>query len=177
MIQAFYSLIKSIQIELSRFFDHAIRNLTGSPVFKYSEITPQLFVGGQYWSHGVGNLAEREISAVVNMRMGSIYKSTSPKRIKYLHLPTHDRHAPTIEHLKMGVSFIDKEIKNGGKVYIHCMWGEGRGPTMAIAYLIHGGLNLKDAIATVKKARPFIHPTFDQLQQLEKFERLASTSK
>ncbi|MBA3551153.1 dual specificity protein phosphatase family protein, partial [Patescibacteria group bacterium] len=60
----------------------------------------------------------------------------------------------------------------GGKVYIHCRFGEGRGPTMAIAYLISTGLTLEHAIELVKKVRIFIRPTVVQIEQLKKFETL-----
>jgi dual specificity MAP kinase phosphatase len=112
------------------------------------------------------------ITAIVDMRMKSVHSGKNIPGISYLHLPTLDRHAPSIEHLEQGVKFIRKEIKKGGKVYIHCKAGEGRGPTMAAAYLIYSGLSLDDALKTIKKARRFIHPTKSQIDQLKRFEEI-----
>ena len=97
-------------------------------------------------------------------------KSRFLKRLNHWGLQPSDRQAPSMEHLEQGVKFIQASIENGGKVYIHCKAGEGRGPTMAAAYLIHSGLNWNDALETIRKARPFIRPTTLQINQLKKYE-------
>lgn len=96
--------------------------------------------------------------------------------LEVLHLPTRDRQAPTLDHLKQGIKFISQEIEKGGKVYVHCFWGEGRGPTMALAYLISKGLNLEDAMAEVKRVRTFVKPTKVQIRRLKELEQLLSES-
>jgi len=86
-------------------------------------------------------------------------------------LPTPDNTPPPIETLIKGADFADTEIKSGGKVYIHCWQGLGRGPTMTIAYLIKTGLTFDDAFALVKKVRPFINPRPGQVDRLKELER------
>jgi dual specificity MAP kinase phosphatase len=112
------------------------------------------------------------VTAIVNMRTHSIHKDFKTVPLKILHLPTPDYYAPTQKQLEKGVKFIQNEVDEGGKVYIHCRQGEGRGPTMAIAYLISTGLTLEHAIQLVKKVRTFIHPTKDQLKALRNFEKI-----
>lgn len=129
-----------------------------------------MYLGGQYSPFAVARFRELGITGIVNVRLHTIHNLSETKRFNVLHLPTPDGYAPTQKQLERGVKFIAEEISNGGKVYIHCKYGEGRGPTMALAYLISTGLTLDDAIAFVKKVRTFIKPTKPQLIALKKFE-------
>jgi protein-tyrosine phosphatase len=106
---------------------------------------------------------------VVNLRVefDDAEAGIAPER--YLYLPTEDDHAPTLEVLSMGVTFIADEIKGGGAVYVHCGSGIGRAATMAAAHLIDSGLTPDEAWARIRKARPFIRPTPPQLQQVEHY--------
>lgn len=97
--------------------------------------------------------------------------------ITILHLPTPDLTAPRMDDLLKGITFIKNEIDNGGKVYIHCRAGEGRGPTMAIAYLMSTGMLFEDALHSIKKVRTFIRPTLPQIEQLKKLERILHEEK
>ena len=169
------SSILATNIQLQRFIDHTYRNFTGLPTLKRSAITPDLYLGGQYKIGSLHRLKELGVTGIVNMRTRSIHKE-APQEIQVLHLSTTDLHAPTIENLQKGVIFIQNNIDKGGKVYIHCRLGEGRGPSMALAYLISKGLTLDHAIELIKKVRIFISPTQEQLDQLKKFETLTHLS-
>jgi dual specificity MAP kinase phosphatase len=88
----------------------------------------------------------------------------------YLHLPTIDNTPPTLEQLYQGVEFMKKEIDEGGKVYVHCWEGIGRGPTMVAAYLIKEmAMTADEAWKHIRKVRPFIRPTGAQVAQIERF--------
>ncbi|HYD35402.1 MAG TPA: dual specificity protein phosphatase [Vitreimonas sp.] len=163
-------------IDLQRVTDHIWRRIAGVPTLRRSMITPQLYLGGQHSRRrGLHFFKRWGITAIVNMRTRSLDLSKEGW-IKTLHLPTPDLHAPTIAQLKQGVAFIDDEIEQGGKVYIHCAHGEGRGPTMIIAYLISTGLTYQDAFALVKKVRTFIRPTRVQIQRLLEFAKLQANA-
>jgi dual specificity MAP kinase phosphatase len=75
-----------------------------------------------------------------------------------------------LANLITGADFVDNEIRSGGKVYIHCRQGLGRGPTMAIAYLLKAGATFEDAFHLVKKVRPFINPRPSQIARLKELE-------
>lgn len=159
-------------LQSQRFFDQGWRHVTGAPTVRFSQITPQLYLGGQIYSQGLSQLRRWEITGIVSMRLTlpSVYKR-SPE-LKVLHLPTPDTLAPTIQQLKEGIAFIAKEVGLGGKIYIHCRHGEGRGPTMIIAYLMSTGLTLQDAFDQIKSVRTFIKPTTAQWEQLLLLEKL-----
>jgi hypothetical protein len=174
--QSITSWLKKVRIELERTLDHNWRRLTGVPTLSRSMITPQLFLGGQYYQNGLATLKKRGVTAIVNMRM-SDRAVPNLGQIRYLHLPTKDRHPPTLGQLARGVSFISEEINKGGKVYIHCAYGETRGPTMTIAYLISTGLTVFDALQQVQKVRRFAQPTTIQLEQLDRYYTLIQQNK
>jgi len=110
------------------------------------------------------------VTAIVNMRMHNDYSDAEHEGIKYLHLPTVDNTPPPLEVLLKGADFIDSEIENGGSVYVHCRQGLGRGPTMAMAYLIKTGLTYVDAYAMIKRVRIFINPRPGQIAMLKELE-------
>lgn len=149
--------------------DHAVRFVVGAPIRSVTQITPHLHVGGQYRWRGWPHLARRGITAVVNMRSEFDDRAAGIAPPRYLHLPTEDDHAPTLEQLKAGTAFIADEIARGGTVYIHCGAGVGRAATMAAAYLVSTGLSPDTAWARVRQVRPFIRPTEAQTRQLERF--------
>jgi predicted protein tyrosine phosphatase len=147
--------------------DHAVRIITGAPLRRVSEITPQLHVGGQYRRRGWRSMEARGITAVVNMRteFDDLAVGIAPPR--YLHLQVVDDQAPTLEQLHKGCAFIAEEQARKGAVYVHCGSGIGRAATMAAAYLISTGETEENAWALIRRARPFIRPTPPQLEQIE----------
>jgi hypothetical protein len=143
--------------------------VTGIPILKYSQVTPQLYVGPQYRAKGLLHLQRHGIHAVVNMRIeydDSIW-GLAPEQ--YCYLPTIDDDAPSFEHLDCGVAFINTVINSGGKVYIHCGAGVGRAPTMAAAYLISTGDTLDGALKAIRKVRPFIYIMSPQMERLQEY--------
>jgi protein-tyrosine phosphatase len=171
MLKKIQSFFLYFIVQLDRVADHSWRYLTGLPLAKRSAITPDIFLGGQYGLQSVAKLRLLGVTAIVNMREISIHKDLKTLEVKVLNLPTRDKTAPTLENLKKGAKFIEEEIKKGGKVYIHCRFGEERGPTMAIAYLIWTGLTFDDAFKLVKKVRTFINPVPAQIARLKEFEK------
>jgi dual specificity MAP kinase phosphatase len=151
-----------------------IPKLTGVPLFAYSRITPQLYVGPQYGRRGRQALQEEGITGVVNMRVEYDDAAHGLALERYCHLPTVDDDSPSAEHLQKGVDFITGVVAEGGKVYIHCKGGIGRAPTMAAAYLVSQGMGLDDALATIKQARPFIHITSPQMAALRRYAAVAA---
>jgi protein-tyrosine phosphatase len=148
-------------------YDHGVRIVTGAPLRRVSEITPQLHVGGQYRPRGWRRLTARGITAVLNLREEFDDARFDPPR--YLYLPTTDDYPPTVEALQAGVDFIAREVERGGAVYVHCGAGVGRAPTMAAAYLVSTGLTPAQAWARIRAVRPFVRPKARQIAQVERF--------
>ena len=151
---------------LAEFF---MRFVTGAPIQRLSQITPQLHISGQHQGRGWRTLSKRGITAMVNMRMEFDDQAAGIAPPRYMHLKIIDNTPPTLEHLQAGSDFIAQEIKQGGKVYIHCAAGVGRAPTMAAAYLVSTGRLPAEAWAQIRKVRPFIRPTAAQIAQVDAF--------
>lgn len=163
---------KRLTIQLQRAVDHARRFITGVPGAHRSEVTPYLYIGGQFFEHGLDNLQDWGITGVINMREEKAPLPFSQVEwLKTLHLPTPDHHAPAMRDFEKGVAFINEQRQKNGKVYIHCRAGEGRAPSMAAAYLMSEGLSFDDALLLIKSARPFVSLSFDQIIRLHEWER------
>lgn len=158
-----------VYIQCIRVIDHTWRQVNGLPLARYSVVTPHLMVGGQYSPKIIATLNKLGVTGIVNMRETPVSGAVKIQ-FKTLHIPTINYHAPTLDQLKSGTDFIKQQIDAGGKLYIHCQLGEGRGPTMAIAYLLTQGLTYEDALRTVSKVRPFIHLSAEQTKRLKQYE-------
>jgi predicted protein tyrosine phosphatase len=145
--------------------------ITGVPLLQFCQVTPQLYVGSQFNANGKQKLEKTGITAVINMRIEWDDAVHNLAFSHYLHLPTVDDTAPTVENVKAGIQFIRNNIDAGGKVYIHCGGGIGRAPTMAAAYLIAEGNTLDQALAAIRKVRPFIFITPPQMELLRQFSK------
>jgi hypothetical protein len=166
--------LRMVMVEAS---DQLTRIFLGAPRLRYSQLTPDIFLGGQHVARGIPRLRARGITGVINMRGESDDEAKGVLLGHYLHLPTIDNTPPTLEHLQCGVDFIRQEIEGGGKVYIHCWEGVGRAATMAAAYLVSTGLTPEQAWAKVRAVRQFIRPTPVQMAQVEQYAKNLSEGK
>jgi predicted protein tyrosine phosphatase len=151
-------------------YGRGLPKLTGVPLMRFSTITPEVHVGPQYGQRGKRALEKLGIRAGVNLRIEFDDAAHGLALANYCHLPTVDDAAPTIAHLEEGVAFMQQMIDAGEQVYIHCAGGVGRAPTMAAAYFISQGMTLDEALALIRKTRPFILITPPQLARLRAFE-------
>ncbi len=163
-------IYESPQVIFARLYDQLYRKTTGAPPPRLCRVLPQLYVGGQQYRRGLRRMTAQGITAVVNMREAQHDDAASGAAPPhYLHLPTVDNTPPTLDDLRHGVAFITQEIAQGGTVYIHCGVGVGRAPTMAAAYLVSTGMSIDDALAAIRRVRPFIWLNGKQRRQLETF--------
>jgi dual specificity MAP kinase phosphatase len=161
---------QGLRLTLIAGIDKLVRWITGRPSYRFGWITPSILLGGQPTQTVWPRLIERGITGVINLRQEYDYVIGSGQLpLRYLYLPTIDNTAPTQQHLWMGVRFMEEEIKQGGKVYVHCWEGLGRSPTLVAAYLVNNGATPKDAWVAIMKVRPFIRPTPLQRARLEEF--------
>lgn len=168
------SVFTLIVIFWQKIWDNIYRFFNGVPTLRRSQITANLFLGSQYTLVGLQKLKALGVTAIVNMRENPVFSESQYEGFHYLHLPTIDNTPPPLEVLIKGAEFVTREIQSGGKVYVHCRQGLGRGPTMAIAYLISTGLTFNDAFVLVKSVRTFINPRRTQIERLKELEQYYS---
>jgi predicted protein tyrosine phosphatase len=162
---------RSGYIAMLGFADLVTRFLTGAPMRRYSQVSPNLFVSGQHNASGLKRLRKWGVTCVVNLRKEYDDQAAGVAPARYLHLPIVDNTPATLDQIRQGVEFIENEIVSGGKVFIHCAAGVGRAPSLAAAYLISEGMKPEDAWKQIRKARPFIQPTPAQIAQVEAYAK------
>jgi hypothetical protein len=139
----------------------------------YSDITPQLAVGGAFRRRQIKNLKHRGVTAVVDCRLEASDDSVALQSagIDFLHLPTLDRHGFTYAQLHEGVDWVLGHVDQGGRAFLHCEHGVGRGPLMACAVLVAQGHSAPEALRMVRSGRWQALPNDRQLDALLNFEQ------
>jgi protein-tyrosine phosphatase len=73
-----------------------------------------------------------------------------------------------LSHLKDAINF----IHNCDKVYVHCIAGVSRSPSIVIAYIMYvNKISYNEAYWIVKNKRKFISPNEGFVKQLKEFEK------
>ncbi len=139
----------------------------------YSDITPRLAVGGAFRTRDIKHLTQRGVTAVVDCRLEAQDdpRALAAAGIQFLHVPTLDRHAFTQTQMHAGVEWVLDHIARGGRAFLHCEHGVGRGPLMACAVLVAQGYNAPAALLIVRAGRWQALPNDRQLATLLEFEQ------
>jgi protein-tyrosine phosphatase len=140
----------------------------------YSDVTPQLAVGGAFRHRQIKRLKQRGVTAVVDCRLEAEDDSQalSDAGIEFLHVPTPDRHGFTYAQMQQGVDWVLDQLADGGRAFLHCEHGVGRGPLMTCAVLVAQGYTAPQALRIVRQARWQALPNDRQLAALLDFERI-----
>jgi protein-tyrosine phosphatase len=138
----------------------------------YSDVTPQLAVGGAFRTRQIKRLKQRGVTAVVDCRLEAQDnpQALAAAGIQFLHLPTLDRHGFTYAQLHEGVDWVLEHVSEGGRAFLHCEHGVGRGPLMTCAVLVAQGYSAPEALRIVRTARWQALPNDRQLAALLAFE-------
>jgi len=119
----------------------------------YNFITRQIAVGQKIDSaQAAEDLKATGITAVINLFSGNAEEFWKGP---VLTLVQEDDGTPRpADQVRSGVAYALEAIGNGGKIYIHCQWGLGRGPAMCYAVLRKLGLSGLQAIELIESKRP-----------------------
>ncbi len=85
----------------------------------------------------------------------------------FLWLPTPDHVPPTQTHLRMGMAFLRECEKVRMPVFVACMAGVGRSPTLVLAHFLAGrfrGAGTDAALEFLCARRPVAHPNPEQIE-------------
>lgn len=86
------------------------------------------------------------------------------------HFPIMDLEPGQEELIMATAKHVADLVKEGLKVGVYCQAGVSRTSTVAIAYLMTGGLRLPDALALVRRIRPQSMPAVELMKSLERIE-------
>jgi atypical dual specificity phosphatase len=98
--------------------------------------------------------------------------------IDYMHLMVEDYGAPTMEVLDEAVNHIDKKIRSGKAVLVHCAAGKGRTGAVLAAYMIKKeNLTADQAIEKIRLMRPGSVQSITQETALSMYEKYLKIKK
>jgi len=146
----------------------------GIPLFAYSQITNQIFVGAQPKFIGFAYLRFRGITRIVNLRSEESKKAPNFLKFKSFQIPVTEFSGPNKQEISQAVSWIHEQLILNKKVYIHCKEGVGRAASIVIATLIKSGFDVDQAIKIVTLRRPFVSLTDSQTRSLNQWASMES---
>ena len=143
----------------------------------YSQITETIAIGSLPFPSDIQYLKSKNVCGVINL----CYEYSGPVahyskyQIQQLHLPTLDVHEPTLEQMKLAVTFIDRILSQSVEerrgiqsstmeneqtedlekkvIFIHCKGGRGRAVITCLCYLISKGSTLQESFQQIKSCR------------------------
>ena len=117
-----------------------------------TQITPQIYQGGWLRPHHIPELVQLGITHVLNLDLPSTdLLPLAEANIRLHNIPVRDYCLMTPQLVREIMDVIDKSLSSPAhKIYIHCVVGVSRSPTIARLYLIHKGFSPEDATAKIK---------------------------
>ncbi|CAM9463720.1 unnamed protein product [Discosporangium mesarthrocarpum] len=115
-----------------------------------------LYVGTQEAAKNLQLLREHGVGSI--LCVGSIPFHENEADLKYkvvsvLDIPTEN----LLVHLDSCISFLTDGLDHGKSVLVHCVYGQSRSATVAVAFLMRSGKGLEEAVSIVRRAQPTIH--------------------
>jgi protein-tyrosine phosphatase len=123
-----------------------------SSALEPKQITSQIYQGGWLRPQHIPELVQLGITHVLNLDL----PSTDPLPLDEVNItlhnvPVRDYCLMTPQLVREIIDVIDTSLSSPGhKIYIHCVVGVSRSPTIAWLYLIHKGFTPEDATAKIK---------------------------
>ena len=123
-----------------------------SSALEPKQVTSQIYQGGWLRPQHIPELVQLGITHVLNLD----FPSTDPlplaeANITLHNVPVRDYCLMTPQLVREVIEVIDTSLSSPGhKIYIHCVVGVSRSPTIAWLYLIYKGFSPEDATVKIK---------------------------
>lgn len=115
--------------------------------------------------HMVLTLMEEDELAYVGVTAKTLSETFANYGVNWLHLPIPNLEPPDERFEIAWVDLwprLDAELRQGARLFLHCYAGLGRTGTVASLILMQYGMSARDAIRTVRAARPGSIETLSQ---------------
>lgn len=138
-----------------------------------SRVTDFLYVGGASAAKDRESLLQVGVTHIINCA-ANVAPDFFPNDFLYYNIRLRDHSSQDIaRHFYNVFDFIEKARRRGGRVFVHCVKGISRSPTMAIAYLMwYKRIGMYKALDFIRQARPVVDPNAGFIFQLTEWEHL-----
>ena len=162
--------VKNIYVPVRLFFENYIINLADNN--DINEVADNLYVGNISTATNKELLQEKGITHIINILSQRF--EPYPSDFEYMHIHAYDVINWTLIYNFQATNlFIRDALKDGGKVYIHCMCGVSRSVSVLLAYLMTQSTKSLDVLLKeVQSARPVANPNPGFITQLIEFRKL-----
>lgn len=138
----------------------------------WDEIDEAVLMGALPLARDVPALQQAGVGAVVNTceEYAGPRAAYARAGIVQLRIPTVDFTSPTLESVERGVAFMQDQIRQGRRVYVHCKAGRARSGTVVLCWLIAArGMDPATAQARILQRRPHANPHIARRPVVQKF--------
>ncbi|OWZ09756.1 hypothetical protein PHMEG_00017495 [Phytophthora megakarya] len=138
-----------------------------------SKITDFLYIGGAVAAKNKSMLIQNGITHVINCA-ASVAPASFPEEFCYFNIRLRDHSSQDIaRHFYSMFDFIERARECGGRIFLHCIKGISRSPTVAIAYLMwYKNISMYKALDFVRQSRPIVDPNAGFIFQLTEWEQV-----
>eukprot|EP00644_Phytophthora_capsici_P014256 jgi/Phyca11/539475/estExt2_Genewise1Plus.C_PHYCAscaffold_30522 len=138
-----------------------------------SKLTDFLYIGGAVAAKNKSLLIQNGITHVINCA-ASVAPASFPEAFCYFNIRLRDHSSQDIaRHFYSMFDFIERARESGGRIFLHCVKGISRSPTMAIAYLMwYKNMGMYKTLDFVRQSRPIVDPNAGFIFQLTEWEQL-----
>ncbi|KAF4043426.1 Dual specificity phosphatase catalytic domain [Phytophthora infestans] len=137
-----------------------------------SKLTDFLYIGGALAAKNKSMLLQNGITHVINCA-ASVAPASFPDEFCYFNIRLRDHSSQDIaRHFYSMFDFIERARESGGRIFLHCIKGISRSPTMAIAYLMwYKNMGMYETLDFVRQSRPIVDPNAGFIFQLTEWEQ------
>ena len=131
-----------------------------------SKITDLLYIGNLYDALDHNNLRANQIQVIVNCvgpmtwlnikDMAPFPAYSVPTDIEYYAYPLAQPFGPTMALAHNAARIVNKCLINGQRVFVHCLSGRDRSPTVSHKAMVDADYSPEKAEALIRQARPMV---------------------
>jgi len=161
------NFINNLFVPIRLFFENYITNLADNK--DISQINENLFIGNISTATNRNFLQGKGITHIIDILSHKF--ELFAKDFEYLFIQADDSlNCDLSFSLPITNSFIRNAIRNGGKVFVHCMDGKSRSVSIVLAYMMSLSEDSIDVLLEqIKDTRPNAQPNTKFMSQLVRF--------
>lgn len=126
-----------------------------------TEILPNLWLGNLDATYDLEFLREANITHVLSIiEIDHSTHALVTKGVIHMRIRMYDSdEEPIYNVFPTACNFIEDALKHGGAVYVHCLMGISRSPTLVAAYLMKTrGMGVEEVLEFLVARRPIVCP-------------------